>query len=40
MSIAITKRPAGEFHSPAERFVDWQLIGSGGAADVFKVTDR
>jgi formylglycine-generating enzyme required for sulfatase activity/predicted Ser/Thr protein kinase len=32
--------PAGEFHSPAERFVDWRLIGSGGAADVFKVTDR
>jgi formylglycine-generating enzyme required for sulfatase activity len=31
---------AGEVSSPAERFVDWELIGSGGAADVYKVRDK
>jgi len=41
MSLAIgAKTSAGERHSPAERFMDWQLIGSGGVADVFRVLDK
>jgi formylglycine-generating enzyme required for sulfatase activity/tRNA A-37 threonylcarbamoyl transferase component Bud32 len=41
MSVAAgVKISAGEVSSPAERFVDWELIGSGGAADVFKVRDK
>jgi iron(II)-dependent oxidoreductase len=41
MSLAISaKTSAGERHSPAERFMDWQLIGSGGVADVFRVLDK
>ncbi len=41
MSLAISaKTSAGELHSPAERFMDWQLIGSGGVADVFRVLDK
>jgi formylglycine-generating enzyme required for sulfatase activity len=31
---------AGEHTSPAERFTDWQLIGSGCVADVYRVTDK
>ena len=41
MRIAgVARDSAGEVSSPAERFVDWQLIGSGGAADVYKVLDK
>src|ERR1700680_2545885 len=41
MSVAASaKIPAGENHSPAERFMDWQLIGSGGVADVYRVADK
>src|SRR5258708_13087084 len=41
MSLATSaKTSAGERHSPAERFMDWQLIGSGGVADVFPVLDK
>jgi len=40
MSVAAATKPtAGEVSSPAERFTDWRLIGSGGVADVYKVTD-
>src|SRR5205823_5101415 len=37
---ASAKISAGENSSPAERFMDWQLIGSGGVADVFRVVDK
>src|SRR6266480_3605194 len=41
MSLAASaKISAGENPSPAERFMDWQLIGSGGVADVFRVVDK
>ena len=41
MSVAaISKSSAGEVSSPAERFVEWRLIGSGGVADVYKVVDN
>ena len=41
MSLAASaKISAGENHSPAERFMDWQLIGSGGVADVYRVADK
>jgi len=28
------------FHSSADRYTDWQLVGSGGSANVFRVFDR
>ena len=37
---AVSKSSAGEVSSPAERFVNWRLIGSGGVADVYKVVDN
>src|SRR5258706_8272439 len=41
MSLAASaKISAGENPSPAERFMDWQLIGSGGVADVYRVADK
>jgi formylglycine-generating enzyme required for sulfatase activity len=41
MSFAgVGRTSAGESHAPAERFMDWHLIGSGGVADVYKVIDR
>jgi serine/threonine protein kinase len=41
MSLAASARiSAGENPSPAERFMDWQLIGSGGVADVYRVADK
>src|SRR5438045_2268911 len=41
MSLAAGARiSAGENPSPAERFMDWKLIGSGGVADVFRVVDK
>jgi formylglycine-generating enzyme required for sulfatase activity len=41
MSIASsTVVSAGGLAPPAERFIDWHPIGSGGVADVYKVLDR
>jgi serine/threonine protein kinase len=37
---AVSNSSAGEVSSPAERFVRWRLIGSGGVADVYKVVDN
>ena len=28
------------FHTAAERYIDWELVGSGGTAQVFRVFDR
>src|SRR5688572_30195741 len=41
MNIASsTVASAGGLAPPAERFIDWHPIGSGGVADVYKVLDR
>src|SRR5437667_12913673 len=41
MNLAASEKiSAGENASPAERFMDWQLIGSGGVSDVFLVVDN